>query len=348
VKLALITDLHFGARSDSPVFDQFFERFYTDCFFPYLNENGIKTVVDLGDTFDKRKNIGFQTLDSCKRYFFDRLKSDGIDMHIIVGNHDTALKNTNDINSIDLVLCEYDNIKTYKDLSVVNFDGLDVLMLPWICSGNYDESMNALKTSSADVVFGHLEIAGFSMSRGNVSDHGLNSSLFDLFDIVLSGHFHHRSTNGNITYLGNPYEITWADYQDPRGFHVLDTDTRELTFIENPYTIYEKFSYDEEAEPIDVSRFKDKFVKIVVINKTDQKKFDSFINSVNRSGPHDVKIIEDYSEFESSIVDENIDMDTTLSLLTSYVDSSNVDSDKDKIKDVLKSLYLEAIHLENV
>lgn len=349
MKIALITDLHFGARSDSPVFDKFFEKFYTQCFFPYLDEHGINTVVDLGDTFEKRKTINFQTLSSCKTYFFDTLAEKSIQLHALIGNHDTALKNTNDINSVDLVLREYDNIKTYKKLEVVNFDGLDILMLPWICSDNYDQSMDALKTTKAEVVFGHLEIAGFQMYRGNVNEHGLSRDIFDRFDIVLSGHFHHRSTSGNITYLGNPYEITWADYQDQRGFHVLDTDTRELTFIKNPYTIYEKFNYDEDSLPNDLSMFEEKCIKIVVVNKVDQKLFDKFIAAVNKLNPIDLKIIEDYSEFESDLVDDDsIDMENTMSLLSSYVDSSDITADKTKIKNVLKSLYIEATQLENI
>ena len=59
MKIALVTDLHFGARGDSVPFDNFFKKFYDDTFFPYLVEHGIKTIFDLGDTFDRRKYINF-------------------------------------------------------------------------------------------------------------------------------------------------------------------------------------------------------------------------------------------------------------------------------------------------
>lgn len=348
MKIALITDIHFGARSDSPVFDAFFEKFYKECFFPFLAQNNIDTVIDLGDTFDKRKTISFQTLKNCKRYFFDKLHSNGIALHTIVGNHDTSLKNTNEINSVDLVLREYDNIVVYESPKSVSFDGTDILMLPWICSGNYEESMAALRTTTAEIVMGHLEISGFPMYRGTINEHGLGKEIFDRFDIVASGHFHHRSSNGNIHYLGNPYEITWQDCDDPRGFHVFDTETRELTFIKNPFTIYQKIYYDEtKDERFDPSSIAGKFVKVIVVNKLDFKKFELYINELNKAGPIDVKIVEDYSEFETELLDEeNVDIEDTVQLLSSYVDALDTESDKDRIKRTLKELYVEALNTE--
>lgn len=348
MKIALVTDLHFGARSDSPVFDAFFEKFYKECFFPYLKEHDIKTVIDLGDTFDKRKSISFQTLKNCKRYFFDKLRDNGIIVHAIVGNHDTAMKNTNDINSVDLVLREYDNIVVYESPKSVSFDGTEILMLPWICSGNYDESMEVLRTTAAEIVMGHLEIAGFQMYRGSVNEHGLSKEVFERFDLVASGHFHHRSSNGNIHYLGNPYEITWQDCDDPRGFHVFDTDTRELTFVKNPFTIYQKIHYDDIKDTLpSLDNVEGKYIKVIVANKTDFKKFEIFINELNKAGPVDVKIVEDYSEFETNLLDEeNVNIEDTVQLLSSYVDALDTDSDKDRIKRTLKELYVEAINSE--
>ena len=128
------------------------------------------------------------------------------------------------------------------------YGSLNVALVPWINSGNYERTAEYLKTTSAPVIFGHLEIAGFEMDRGNVCLAGLTKAMFDRFDMVLTGHFHHRSSDGVIYYLGNQYEITWADYNDPRGFHIFDTETRELTFIENPYRLFHKFTYDDSVQ----------------------------------------------------------------------------------------------------
>ena len=351
MKIALLTVTHAGARNDSLIFDEFFERFYKKCFFPYLQDHGIDTIIHLGDAFDKRKTINFQTLKNVKRYFFDKVKDHGITMHMIAGNHDTSYKNTNTVNSLDILLGEYDNIITYAEHRVVDFGGTDILLMPWICADNYDHSITELKNSRADICFGHFEIASFSMSKGTVNEHGMSPDLFGRFDLVCSGHFHHRSTKGNIVYLGSPYEITSADYNDPRGFHIFDTETRELEFIPNPFTIFDKFHYDDtrfDPDGVDISGATGKFVKVVVIHKKDPVKFERFIDRINKKNPADLKIVEDYSEFESDLVDdeEDIDVADTFTLLSTYIDSIDTDANRDRIKEYMKSLYLEAIHLE--
>lgn len=350
MKIALITDQHFGARGDSGIFLAHMERFYSKCFFPYLSEHDIECIVDLGDTFDKRKNIDFLTLKSSKSMYFDQVKKRNISLHCILGNHCAYYKNTNEVNSLDILLAEYDNITTYSDFKVVDFDGTPILLMPWICSDNYESSITELKRSRADICFGHFEIASFSMSKGNVNEHGMPPDVFDRFDLVCSGHFHHRSTKGNIIYLGSPYEITSADYNDARGFHVFDTKTRELEFVPNPFTIFDKFYYDDSAndpDGIDVADVTGKFVKVVVIHKTDPVKFERFIERINKRQPADLKIVEDYSEFESDVVDDdNIDLADTFTLLSSYIDSIETDADLDRVKGYMKSLYLEALHQE--
>jgi DNA repair exonuclease SbcCD nuclease subunit len=101
-------------------------------------------------------------------------------------------------------------------------------MMPWICADNYEQCMGAINTTKSTIMFCHTDIVGFQMHKGQACDEGFDPKQFSKFDLVFSGHFHHRSTIGNITYLGNPYEMTWADFEDPRGFNIFDTDTREL------------------------------------------------------------------------------------------------------------------------
>lgn len=65
--IALLGDTHFGMRNDSLDFHHLYEKFYTNVFFPKLKENGIKTIVQVGDLFDRRKYINFNTLALCRR-----------------------------------------------------------------------------------------------------------------------------------------------------------------------------------------------------------------------------------------------------------------------------------------
>jgi len=357
MKTAIITDQHFGARNDSLVFLSYYEKFYNDVFFPKLKEEGITTLLILGDTFDRRKYVNFFTLKKTKQMFFDRLEEMGITVYMLAGNHDTYFKNTNDVNSVDLLLAEYTNVNVIDTPQTIHLDygntAADVCMVPWICADNYERAIDEMTNTNAHLCMGHFEIAGFAMYRGMESHEGLEPSLFKKFDKTFSGHYHHRSSKDNITYLGNPYELTWQDYNDPRGFHIFDVNSQELTFIQNPYTMFDRYEYDDsntEAETLDVSRFAEKFVKIIVVNKADFYKFDKFLSRVytNNPPPYEVKIIEDFSAFNEGEVSSEINLEDTQTVLSEYIDSIETDLDKEKIKTFVKTLYTEAINIEVV
>ena len=349
MKVAIITDQHFGARNDSIAFLDFFQKFYDNTFFPTLVDNNIDTVLILGDTFDRRKYVNFYALQRAKEMFFDRLANAGIAVHMLAGNHDTYYKNTNDVNSPDLLLREYSNINVIDEPTTITVDGTDICMMPWICPDNYDASINEMKTTKADICMGHFEISGFAMYRGMESHEGLDKSLFDKFDMVFSGHYHHRSDDGHIYYLGNPYELTWQDYNDPRGFHLFDLETRELRFVQNPYTMFSRIEYndkDQEPDDIDSLDLAQKYVKLVVINKTDFYKFDKFIQKLYNKGCHEIKIVEDMSEFQDGEIGEEINLEDTLSVLAHYIDSIETDVDKEQVKTYMRTLYTEAVNIE--
>ena len=351
MKVAIITDQHFGARNDSIAFLDFFQKFYDDTFFPALDAADINTVLILGDTFDRRKYVNFYALDRAKKMFFDKLEERGIRVHMLAGNHDTYYKNTNDVNSPDLLLVEYGNIDVISKPETIVIDGTSICMMPWICPENYQESLDHIKNTKAEVCMGHFEIAGFAMHRGMESHDGLAKETFEKFDLVFSGHYHHRSSAQHIHYLGNPYELTWQDYNDPRGFHLFDLDTRELEFICNPYRMFERIEYnDKDQEPIDLDliELEQKYVKLVVVNKTDFYKFDKFIQKLYNKGCHEIKIIEDMTEFQDGEIGEEINLEDTLSVLSHYVDSIETDVDKEQIKTYMRTLYTEAVNIEVV
>ena len=349
MKVALVTDTHFGARSDSLAFDAYFAKFYDETFFPYLVEHDIKTVCHLGDIFDRRKYINFNTLKSCKRYFFGKAAELGIDIHMIPGNHDTYFKNTNDVNSPDLLLGEYNNITLYQEPTEIMLDREKVLYLPWICGENYDRTMAKISKTDAKTCFGHFEFAGYDMLPGMPNMHGMDTDAFTDFELVVSGHFHHRHSRGNITYMGNPYEITWSDYKDPRGFAIYDTVKRGLEYINNPYRIFHKIYYDDSTfegvnaiSNYDFDSISGCSVKLIVNKKTDFSKFDHFVDKLYTCNLIDLKIIEDFSEFEDEALGEDIDLEDTMTLLKEYVDVVETDLDKQRIKNLLQSLYIEA------
>jgi len=349
MKLVIITDTHFGARNDSAQFDSYFRRFYEEQFFPYLDKTGIKTVIHLGDIFDRRKYINFQILRSCKQYFFDQLQDRGVDLWAIPGNHDTFYKNTNETNSLDLLLTGYDNINVVQAPLTWTFDELDVDFIPWICDANREavaEFINRKRTKET-FCFGHFELEGYEMFRGITNETGMNPNKLDSYPTVLTGHYHHRSARDNIYYLGSPYEFTWSDYNDPRGFHVFDTHTTELTFIENPNKIFHKIYYDDRAVIPSPATFKKACVKVIVAHKGDYPKFDKFIEGLYNNEVIELTIHEDYSEFENEALGTDaINIEDTMTLLSEFVDATETAKDKEKLKTLLKTLYVEAQALE--
>ncbi len=347
MKVAIITDQHFGARGDSIQCLDYYEKFYSNIFFPKLKEEGITTILILGDTFDRRKFINFNTLARAKKMFFDVAYDNDMMITMIAGNHDTYYKNTNEINSPELTLAEYININVVTMPETIDIHGVPICFLPWICADNYTYSMNEIKNTKADICMGHLEIAGFAMYRGAEAHDGLSKESFNKFDMVFSGHYHHKSDDGHVFYLGNPYELTWQDYNDPRGFHIFDLETRKLEFIQNTYSLFERFEYDDtvfDPDGIDTTYFSDKYVKIIIVNKTDFYRFDKFINRLYQSNPLEVKIVEDFSEFTEGEVDENINLEDTSSVLSNYIDSLETEVDKEKVKSFMKTLYTEALN----
>ena len=349
MKVAIITDQHFGARNDSVAFLDYFEKFYDTIFFPTLDEANISTVLILGDTFDRRKYVNFYALERAKKMFFDKLAVRNIKVYMLVGNHDTYYKNTNEVNSPDLLLQEYTNIHVIDHPATIYVDDIPICMMPWICPETYQDSIDTIKDTQAEICMGHFEIAGFSMYRGMESHEGMGKEIFEKFDMVFSGHYHHRSNDGHIYYLGNPYELTWQDYNDPRGFHLFDLGTRRLDFIQNSYRMFERIEYnDKEQDPIDLDTLdlKGIYVRLVVVNKTDYYKFDKFVQKLYNKSCADIKIIEDLSEFGDGEIGEEISLEDTLSVLTHYVDSIETDVDKDQIKNYMRSLYTEAVNVE--
>ena len=347
MKVAIITDQHFGARKSSRVFHDFFNKFYKNVFFPTLKKRGIDTVLDLGDTYDNRRTLDLWAANWSKTEYFDKLREMGITVHALVGNHTAYFKDTNDVNTLTGIVGEYDNISIYDRATEVVIGGLPILFLPWINQQNKEESYTAIENSKSKVAMGHLELNGFEAHRGYLMDHGDSTAPYRKFEKVFSGHYHRKSHRNNIWYLGNPYQIYWNDYRDPRGFHIFDTETLELEFIKNPYEIYQKIYYHEEQ--IKPSMFKyheyaNTFIKIIVEKKTNTDKFERFISQLYSAGVHEIKVIEDPS-FEQDLSEEiDIEREDTLTILERYVDDME-HSDKDALKNILKSLYVEALEL---
>ena len=344
MKLAIITDTHYGARKGSKHLHDYFELFYKNIFFQSLEAEGIDTIIHMGDVFDSRKSIDYYSLEWAKRVVFEPMKK--YKVHAITGNHDCYYKNTNEINSPELLLNDYSNIKTYSKATDINIDGLDILLLPWISTDNFDESLFMMKKSKSKVVMGHLELNGFRAHRGHVMEDGMKIDAFNKFDKVYSGHYHTRSDDGRIFYLGNPYEMFWNDVNDPRGFTLFDTDTLEHTSINNPYKLFYNVYYEDTNHQLfNTTEYENKIVKVIVRKKSSPKEFQKFIDKLYRAGVQDLKIVENFAIVENE--DFDIDEDeNTISILNRYIDEAEIEFDRGVVKGIFRDLYKQACEVE--
>ena len=344
MKVAIITDTHFGARKGSKHLHNYFEMFYRDVFFPSLEEHQIDTVIHMGDIFDSRKAIDLQSLEWSKSVFLEPLKK--YKVYLTIGNHDCYYKNTNNVNSPELLLKDYPNIKVYTKAEELTIDKLKILLLPWINSENYEKTEKLIKNTKAKVAMGHLEVNGFKATRGHLMENGMDVKTFNKFEKVYSGHFHTRSDDGQIYYLGNPYEMYWNDVNDPRGFHIFDTETLEHTPINNPYKLFYNIYYeDTNYKLFNVTEYENKIVKVIVRKKSKPKDFEKFIDKLYSIGVQDLKIIENFDIHESEDF-EIEEEENTLSILSRYIEESEIELDKNIVKGIFKDLYREACEVE--
>lgn len=358
MKILILNDTHTGARNGSDIFLNAAERFYSETLFPYIKQHSITRIIHLGDYYDHRKFVNFKVLSRDREMFISQLDKHNVDMDIIPGNHDVYYKNTNTLCSLTEILQNFSpRIKVHMEPVTLEYDSFKIGLVPWISPENEVACMDFIRSVPSSVLMGHFEFGGFEMMKGGSISHGLETSLVSNYEMVLSGHFHTKSTKGNILYLGTQYETTWSDCNDAKYFHVFDTETRTLTPVRNPHSIFHRVVYDDTDAMKEInwlSRFdfnyvKDCFVKIVVVNKGNPIIFDKFIEKIQQAGPFETKIVESFLEFTSAEVSDSlVSMEDTGKLLNTYIEAVETNLDKDKLKRRLQELYVEAQNFEIV
>ena len=356
-KIAMVTDTHAGVRNDNPAF-QLYQKRCWEWFFEYIDKNDIKKIIHLGDMYDRRKYVNFMSAKRLREDFFEPLAKRGIEAHIIVGNHDMYYKDTHEVNALEeVVRGKYYDVHIHSVPQVITVGGMDIQVIPWITESNKAAAIEAITKPKASILMGHLELQGFTMHKGQISDHGMDRNVFDKFDKVYSGHYHHRSTIGNISYIGAFGEYTWADYNDPRGFSVFDTETSVLEFIQSPFRMFRIVKYDDVADPnivekiqkTDFSKFKDCYIKLVVVNKSNPYAFDLLFDSMYKAGPLDIQIVEDASVLIESEEELEVDeAEDTATILRKYVTGLTLPVDNGRMKEFMIDIYNEALQVETV
>jgi predicted phosphodiesterase len=353
MKIALLNDTHCGVRGDMIEMSNYQGRFYNEVFFPYLDEHNINHIIHLGDYFDRRKYINFASMKANIKHFIDPMTERGITMDLILGNHDTYYKNTNEVNSPELLLYKEENVNVIQECEVKEYDGFNIALVPWINPENYADAVDFLRTAEASWCMGHFEFEGALMMPGMTCQHGFDHSYVSRFETVLSGHFHQKSEFANIRYLGSQMQFTWSDYGDNKYFHIFDTETQELTPVLNPITMFEKSFYDDTKETfetisnMDYSKFTNKFVKVIVVNKDNPYWFDTFLDKLHSANPLHVAVVDDNKHMDFYGDDDIEDIEDTLTILNNYIDGLEIQGKKKPLAELMSSLYNEALDEHN-
>ena len=353
MKIAILNDTHAGVRGDMIEMSKYQGRFYEEIFFPYLDEHDIKHIIHLGDYFDRRKYINFASLKANREHFIEPLIERGISMDLIIGNHDTYYKNTNDVNAPELLLFNEAQINVISECQVKEYDGTNIALVPWINNENYADSVEFMMSAPASVCMGHFEIEGALMHPGMTCQHGLDHTYLKRFDKVYSGHFHQKSEVKNIRYLGSQMQFTWSNYGDNKYFHIFDTEDQSMTPVHNPLTMFEKAFYDDAKETFetisnaDYSKYEGKFVKVVVVNKDNPYWFDSFLDKIHSQSPLHVSVVDDNKHMDFFDDDEIEDVEDTLTILSKYIDGLEIQGKKKSLNNLMTTLYNEALDEHN-
>ena len=199
-----------------------------------FKEHGVDEEVFLGDTFDKEElnSEEITALSEVEWNTSSRLK------HFIVGNHESGVSSL-----------EYSSTQVLHKLGVVENvpsiypldDKTELLFLPYIVEDNrkqLSEYLNNRDSSKKLVVFSHNDLKNFQMGP-YLSTVGFDmSDIESNCDIYFNGHLHNGcEVTSKIINLGVLSGVNFSEDAFRYEHHVaiLDTDTLEVEYFENPY-----------------------------------------------------------------------------------------------------------------
>lgn len=340
-KLAILGDTHFGAGGANVIQHDYMKKFFKD-FFQYVDDNNIKTILQLGDLFDVRKHINTWSLNYFREVFLKQVIQRDLKVIVLLGNHDIFYRESLQISSVEEVLCPYPEWFTIiKEPTEMELEGLSFLLVPWVCKENLDTVQSVLAKSESKYCAGHFEFNGFELFRGQLAKTHYDHAEYKKFDRVFSGHYHHMSSKDNIIYTGTPYELTWQDCATTKGFFVIDANSIEM--IETQHTLYSAFSLSEYQE-IPNNIIQDKHVKLTIDIELTPKKRDAIVESIYSMKPYSLKIIEQKIDVSETKEISYNDIASVPDVIKDYVENITVDQSLDKtvLSDVLIQLFVEA------
>lgn len=367
--IPIISDTHFGAKNFAKSVFGMQMLFFEKQFFPYLLKNNVKDVLHAGDLFHNRNIIDLYILQELKKRFFGWFEEHGINLHLIVGNHDSYFKNSIEHNGLTYNTKEFQHTLVYDTPTTIKLDKYTIGMVPWVTD---DDCPNL--PMNVDILVGHFDIKSFAIMKGVYSSEGYDLDFFRDYKMVISGHYHIRGSKDNVHFVGNPYQQSWGDFEIDKGFYVLNDDFK-LKWHENTVTPrHVKMYYNdstgtptvtirgEKGDKVRQTNIADavtcaskNYVKIMTEKVLDQAQFDSFYNSMqmrSRDG-YKIELIDaneviesfDFEEIEERIREESDTFSTIHAFISGMTFEPGIDSGM--LMDLMRDLYKEAEEMQN-
>lgn len=339
-KIAFVGDLHIGIKQADSFMEKYQLKFFNKCLFPYLKKHNIKTVIQTGDWFDSRRAIRHSSMKLTRDSIIPKIIENDQHWYVLVGNHDMGVRENIHPNACTELLGTYDCFTVIDKPCTHNLEGINIDLIPWICRENKTEVMDFIENSKSLYCMGHFELSGFYYYKG-IKSEGRSKKFLSNYNQVWSGHYHTASENENIKYLGTPYQLTFGDADDPRGFWVYDTETKEIEFIQNPFNLYTKIIFNHTTfDSTNIKkRFKDMNVRVSVEERGPAAAFDMIMDSIA-----EVALDLDINDmFEAPDSNVKIDVTDTLQIINNYVDELDETTKiKNSVKNIMKNLYKDS------
>lgn len=351
MKLLFLGDLHCGVKDDDPWHEEIIEK-AVDQAVEYSKANGITQWIQTGDYFDVRKSVSQRTMHFVRTRITPKLKKAGIICFVDLGNHDMHYKDRTQPNSIREILGKDDTYVIIDEPTTINFDGLDIDIIPWLCKENSNTIFDFIKKSQSPWCVGHWELNGFYFYK-NIPSSGYSADFLKGYEKVVSGHFHTQSDGGNVHYIGTPYTITAGDEDEPRGFWELDTSTKEFTFIPNEKTWHARLNYPG-VTPAEIKNYAGCSVRLVAtevdagLTKVEHllSRVVHDLRTINKAIKVEVDsssdITDDGTEIKIELLNSSGPKSIMVLFTESILNSSLDDDDKDAIVGMANELYAEA------
>lgn len=288
-RIAVISDLHLGIHTNSSFWHSIAVE-WAKWFREELISHQITDIIFCGDWHHNRSEISVNTL-QVSADILDILKD--FNLITIAGNHDMYFKHRADVNSLSI-------FKNRKNITIIDNKPISfkqfnrtLTLCPW--------NTNINEIPESDIIFGHFEIESFSMNPYKICEEGIKvKDLLLKSSLILSGHFHTRHSkqygNGVITYVGNPFQMDFSDINNEKGYHIIDLETLECSFIKNKISPeYKKISLSELVDAGDLTNdikqiFNKNIVKLKIDKNISQEDIDLLLRKLHLLTPHELTV----------------------------------------------------------